>query len=495
MLGPRSKVNVESHPSGHEWDDSGLKSSQQESEIWGGTMTGMFSMGGTTKERNASVWLFLIGIFSVTQVRIVGSIGISELICFVLAPFLFMIDYRKIRHDGFMPAICLSILAVIGCCVSSAYNHSPRPSFLRGFAATYSIFAFLVVHHRLLRDNLGGMKWFLLGVCLSNVINIFIFRQSVETYRVGEDASSAELTMAVTSGVLFWLSRLGPFLTLPTRGWYFQTPLLFSVVTVMIMPVYTMATTDTGRSATVIAIGSMFLLLAAHKSLNAIKSMQRHVVFVGVVGVLLCILIKDGYKYLAENGYLNEDATRKYEGQMKQGGRKGVVGMLVGGRAEFFGGIYAAAKKPIWGYGPWAIDVDGIYGEFVSEYGNWEDAEKYARSFYSNAIKGCYPLMPAHSHIIGFWVQYGILGLILWIYVFYLIYKLLRRNLSAIPQWYGYFALTVCGSVWNILFSPYSLRVEMPFFITALLLADAVRRQRIPLSPHMVYEIECIAHK
>ena len=443
--------------------------------------------------KSKNILIFLIGTFAMTQVRVIGSVGISELVVFIWAPFVFARNYRLLKRDGFMPMLNLALLSICGCLIASVCNHIAIPFLLRGFASTYSIFAFLVIHHLLLRDNLDGMKWFLLGICLSNIINVFVFQQAVETSRVGGDASSAELTAAVTSGVLFWMNRIGPFLTLPTRGWYFQTPFLYSVITVMIMPVYTMATTATGRSATVIAIGSLLLLLMAHKSVRAIKSMQRHIIFVGCVGLLVCIFIKDGYRYLAENGYLNEEATRKYEGQMAN--KKGVIGMLVGGRAEFFGGIYAAVKKPILGYGPWAYDSDGIYRDFVSKYGNSEDAEKYNQSFYENSIRGRYPLMPAHSHIIGFWVQYGIFGLILWGYVLYLIYKLLRWNLSAVPQWYGYFALTLCSAIWNILFSPYSHRAEIPIFIAALLFADAVRKQRIFLSPQMVYEIRCLNSK
>lgn len=443
--------------------------------------------------RNTSALLFLIGTFSMTQVRLIGSIGISEIFVFMAAPFVFARDYRLLKRDGFMPMVNLAILTVCGCFIASYYNHTAVPLFLRGFAATYSIFAFMVVFHRLLRDNLDGMKWFLLGICLSNVINIFAFQQAVEISKVGAEANSAEMTAAVTSGVLFWLIHIGPFITLPARGWYFQTPLLYSVVAVMIIPAYTMATTSSGRAAVAIAIGSLFLLLAAHKSVRAMRSMQRHIVFVGCLGVAVCIFIKEGYKYLAENGYLNEEATRKYEGQMAN--KKGVMGMLIGGRAEFFGGIYAAIKKPILGYGPWAIDRDGIYREFVSEYGNWEDAEKYNRSFYDHFARGLYSLVPAHSHIVGFWVQYGIFGLILWLYVFYLIYKLLKWNLSAIPQWYGYFALTVCSCLWNILFSPYGQRAEVPFFIAAMLFADAVRKRRISLSPQMIYELQRLDSK
>lgn len=450
-------------------------------------MRKVFSFGSTPQERKSSFWLLLIGMFSMTQISVVGSVGISELLCFMLAPILFLIDYQMLRRDGFMPAVVLSLLAMAGCCISSIVNRTPMPAFLRGFAATYSLFVFLIVHHRLLRNNLGGIKWFLLGVCLSNIINVFVFQKAVETYMVG--ASGNEKMEAVVSGVLFWLNRVGPFLTLPARGWYLQTPTIVAVCSAMIMPVYTMATTDTGRSATAVAVVTVVLLAVVRKKVNTMRAIQRHILLSAVVALSLCVLLKDGYKFLAENGFLNEKATRKYEGQMAGQTKKGVVGVLLGGRTEFFGGIYAATKKPLVGYGPWAVDTDGIYRDFVARYGDWEDVEKFQREFWENVRSGRYGYMPAHSHIVGFWVQYGILGVFIWVYVLWLIYKLFRRNLSVIPQWYGFFAFTVCSGLWSILFSPYGDRVGMPFFIVALLMADAVRRGKIPLSPLMVEEI------
>lgn len=450
------------------------------------------SLRGPFQNRTSqsSFCLFLIGLFSATQIHIVGSIGISELICFFVAPIIFVRNYRLLRNDGFLPIVNLSFLGVLGCIVSSWLNASPIPAFLRGFAATYSIFVFIVVHHSLLRNNLGGLKWLLLGMCLSNVVNVFVFQQAVEVYRVGMDASSHDKVAQVTGGVLFWLNRLGPLLTLPTRGWYLQTPLAYSVLACVAMPIFTVATTDTGRSAMAAALFSIVMIAIGRKSLVSMKRIQKHILLFGVFVLIFAFIIKEGYRFLAENGYLNERATQKYEGQIKGNSRgKGFVGILMGGRVDFFAGLYIVGKRPVWGYGPWALDVDGLYGEFVSRYGDREDVEKYWQSYRANAARGLYGLMPAHSHIVGAWIQYGILGAIFWGYVLYLMYRLIRYDLSEIPQWYGYFALSVFSSFWAILFSPYGNRVGMPLFLVTMLLADAVRRGRVPLPSSMQHEI------
>ena len=68
---------------------------------------------------SSSVWMFLIGLGSMTQFHFVGSLGVSELPIFLIAPIIFVMDFRLLRGDGFMPFIWLTILCCIGCCISS----------------------------------------------------------------------------------------------------------------------------------------------------------------------------------------------------------------------------------------------------------------------------------------------------------------------------------------------------------------------------------------
>ena len=126
--------------------------------------------------KRASLFLFLLGTFSMTQIHVVGNIGISELVVFLVAPWIFIQDYRVLKLDGFMPAIMLSILMCAGCVVASIMNHTSVPNFLRGFAAPYTIFSVLVVGHHLVRKSPGGHKWFALGMAMTVTINIFIFQ-------------------------------------------------------------------------------------------------------------------------------------------------------------------------------------------------------------------------------------------------------------------------------------------------------------------------------
>ena len=429
----------------------------------------------------------LFGIFSMTQIRVIGSVGISELFCYFAAPFVCFRNSNALRRDGFRPIIWLSICAILGCCLSSWHNHTIFPAFMRGLATTYSLFALPVCLHGILRNNLNGLKWILLGFCISMVVNVFVFQQAVEVSSV-QDVNAAESTQVIMSKPLFWLQRIGGFLTLPVSGWYLNTPTLYAVVAPLIMVLHTLVTTDSGRSAFASALGAVALLMIGRKKVSSMRSLQRHAVMI-IIGIgTLLLLSTYAYKTLASKGYLNEKAMKKYEGQSKRGDN--VVALLMSGRAEFFVGLFAAWDNPIWGCGPWARDENGVYEDFLLKYGDYEDFMKYMKSRQDAALRGHGAhMLPTHSHIVGFWAYYGILALPFWPYVLWCMWRHFRHNMAAIPQWYGYFALALPLYAWHIFFSPYGNRVEDCLFITCLLLADSVSKGRCQLPSSMVNEL------
>ena len=61
-------------------------------------------------DRRGATYLFLIGLFSMTQVRLGAKLGISEFFCCLVGPFLFFADLPKFRRDGVMVFFNLLIL-------------------------------------------------------------------------------------------------------------------------------------------------------------------------------------------------------------------------------------------------------------------------------------------------------------------------------------------------------------------------------------------------
>lgn len=444
------------------------------------------------KRSSSLSWLFFIGLFSETQIRIVGSIGISELVVYFVAPFVFCHDILSLKHDRFMPAINLALMAMAGCVISSFYNRIPLAYALRGFATTYSLFAWPVVLHHFLRNNYRDIRWLFLGVAISGIITIFFFHNGAEYYQYMRSATGAESGGMIKGGQLFVLSHFGAWVTLPLRGWYYQTPFAFCVISPLILTIYTIVTTATGRSAILLALLSSTIVFMGGKSRLKMRTLQRRLPLLLILGTLMAIGVASLYKYAGQKGLLNKEAQQKYENQIaKRDVGGGPLKLLMAGRVEFFVGLYGCLTSPIMGKGPWAIDTDRIYERFLEKYGNARDYDGYMqmqRSMVRSYGRESEHIIPAHSHIIGFWLGYGILGLPYWLYVLWLMYRHYRFHLTVIPQWFGVFALSGIDMLWGIFFSPYGARLGGCLFVVMLLFARAVATGRLNLPLDMEME-------
>ena len=425
--------------------------------------------------------IFLIASFSMTQVRIIGSIGVSELIIFLVAPFVYIQDLPMLRRHGFSTAINLAWLACLGCVISSIYNHTYLLNALRGVAACYALVAIPVVLHRLLWNNLDGFKWFILGVCVSGILTLFGMRTGVEEAMVERlgDATESEL---------YFGRHFASFFTLPLYIFYFKTPTIIAVLCAMFPSVLTIATTSTGRSQIMTSFAGILLVLFINKKVINMERVKRCFWILAIGGLCFVSLLAAAYKVAAKSGVLNEKAQKKYESQ--QGDSKGgALSLIMHGRSEFFIALFACCDEPIFGFGPWPVDRRGYTTDFLAKYGDSEAYENLLEHRKNlNALGITEFLLPGHSHLMTHWLCYGILGLPYWIYILYLMFKVMRKHLSAIPQWCGYFVMAIPGSIWNVFFSPLSGRVETSFFIVCLLLAIAVGEGRIALSVKMQRE-------
>lgn len=439
-------------------------------------------------KNKSAFWLFLIGLGSQTQFHFVGSLGISEAPMYLLAPIFFVQDYSTLKRDGFLPFVWLSISVVIGCCVASALNHAPMLLFAKGVATPYSVFAMTVCFHRLLRENLNGLKWVLLGTFLSSIICIFVFQPETYTSIGGAKVTGEEGVEMMISHPLFWTSRISALTTLPIVTAYLSMPVMYSATIPMMNAVLKIVFSMTsGRAAALISLISALFILLGRKSRFRMKAFSKRLPMILVLGMIFSLAFKGGYSFAARNGMLGDDAYRKYVKQTATG--TSALNILMAGRKEFFVGMRAAIDNPIIGYGPKAEDTEGYYENFLREYGSYEDYEDYVRYQAATRNKGyVYHVIPTHSYIACAWVEDGIFGLVFWLYVLWLIYKCLRFYVSAIPQWFGYFCCVVPSLVWDIFFSPFGARVGTALTIVCILFAKAVCERRIALPVEMEME-------
>lgn len=437
-------------------------------------------------KKHTLAW-FLFGLGS--ELQIIASLSFTELFVFAAAPFIFLREKDYMRRNGIMPFFWLSMLVVVGCIVACVANHTEPMFVLRGMAVTCLLPCTVVVGHWMLRRDMGGFKWMLIGTAISSVLCTFVFQKSVEVTGLAGGVAGESAVDAIMSGPIYWIGRLNNILRAIPEGWYLQCPTIVSLGIPLFMAGFSMLTTVSGRSTALGAIGTVAILIIGGKTRESIKRRLCNKFWfwccVAIIGIFCMHTL---YRVAATQEWLGEDALKKYEQQSR--GDTGIMSLLLGGRMESFCGLIACIDKPIVGFGPWAMDNDGYTGEFLDKYGTYEDSVAYYKSRERRLSYGIMThLIPAHAHITEFWLWYGIFGLLFWLYVIFVFIRYLREDCWAVPQWFMWIAASLPGYFWGIFFSPWSDRVGGVVFIVACLMARAVRIGAQSLPDYMEEEI------
>jgi hypothetical protein len=180
--------------------------------------------------------------------------------------------------------------------------------------------------------------------------------------------------------------------------------------------------------------------------------------FLGSVGAIFLVL--SSYGFIANNGYLGEDAKTKYARQSS-----GSLGILVGGRQELLVSSLAIYDSPIVGHGSWAKDeqYSELLGVFLRDFDYNVSPIIYRDDDYG--------LIPTHSYLFGAWVYSGIFGAIFWGYILLVSVRGIVMALQLDSQYRAVIVFTLLSLIWNILFSPLGLysRLYAAIFIVVAL--------------------------
>ena len=430
-------------------------------------------------KKHTLAW-FLFGLGS--ELQIIASLSFTEVFVFAATPFIFLREKDYMKKNGVMPFFWLSMLVVVGCFVACISNHTEATFVIRGMAVACLLPCVVVVGHWMLRRDMGGFKWALIGTAISSVLCTFVFQKSVEVAMLAGGVAGESAVNAIISGPIYWIGRLNAVLKAIPQGWYLQCPTFVAVGVPLFMLGFSMLTTSSGRSASLGAIGTVAILLIGGKKRETIR--RRLCKKFGLwccIAIIGIFCIHNFYHVSVTNGWLGEDALKKYETQSR--GEKSIMSLLLGGRMESFCGLIACVDKPIVGFGPWAMDNEGYIGEYMDKYGTYEDSIKYYRILQDNLALGkTRMLIPCHSYITSFWLNYGIIGLIFWIYVILILIRYLRQDCWAVPQWFMWIAASLPSFFWAIFFSPWANRIWGVVLVVACLMERAVRLgvQRLP---------------
>lgn len=432
-----------------------------------------------SKPRNLTILWFLMGLGSRTQ--ILFSLSIAECMVLLMFPFCLMTGYHRFRRNGILFFFWLAVALFISCACSSLYNQCDFQQTIRGLSVCGLILAAIPVSFWMLSADFKGVKWLFVGATISLWLSTFIFQSSVEKSMYG----SAEDIM---NGPLFWISRLSDTLTVPCRGWYLSVPHAYSWGVALFIAVFAIMTSASGRSSAIVALGVAAICFLGGRTRKSIKKFSRKFWLYFILAILGAFILNKTYAFLALNGYLSEKAQQKYELQTR--GNKGIMALLIGGRADSFVGLMACIDKPILGFGPWAKD-DGSYNErFLAKYGNADDYEEYVKRRESEIRNGKgLRLISCHSYITMFWLWCGAVGLFFMLYYGFVVVRFIKDDCYVAPRWFFWLAAGTVGIMWNLFFSPFDARVALPRYVVAVLMIRAIRLGKSDLPYHIREQI------
>lgn len=422
--------------------------------------------------KKAAFLLFLIGAFSMTRINVGGKLGISEFVILFCSPIVFLKNISIFRKEHISFFLTLCFIWLLNAALSDWINGTYPAFALKGIANPIMVFANSMTLYVLLRQNLENMRFLMIGIAVSAVISIFFF-QKVTNEELALIGSSFDAVSKVTEYKLFWGNMAMLWVGLPVMGWYLQMRHVMSLILVVfIVTAYALCG---GRSSTAAYIVSFLLIFVGGNRTQTMGRVKRHILLIVILLFAFGMVGKSAYKYAATHGLMGEMEARKYERQTA-GGSGGLASMFVSGRSEFFIATDAALDRPLLGHGSHAIDNDGYVANFFAKYGSDVDRKLY----YEAALNSLHRI-PFHSQIATFWMWHGIGGLLFWGYVLFLVVWTLMRGMAVFPPYFGYLALVLPVTLWDIFFSPFGTRIpECAIFVACLMIRNMARGMQYP---------------
>lgn len=426
---------------------------------------------------------FLLGLGANFQV--LYSMSLTEIFVFIAAPFYYLKDRKMMGRDGFGMLFLCSVMVFLGCCLACVVNHSPQFAVLRGLATTGLLMCAIVVWHRFLLKNADGVKWYIVGYAISMIACTFFLKRFSEAGVSAEGGFGAATTEEIVSGAIYWTTRVKAILDIPLQGWYLSLPTWLSASMAILFAFFSIMVSASGRSMALVALAGVGLIIIGGRKRARMRLISQYFIVLLIGGIIFVKGAHMAYRFAAENGLLNETAQRKYELQTRGG--RGVLNLLMGGRSSSFVGMLAAIDHPIVGLGPWAIDTQGYMEEFLAEFGSEEDWADVVRSnLVRQRLNIGDGLVACHAVWLEMWVWYGIFGLIFCLYIMYVFLRYLIKDISVIPHWYGYLAVSMPSLFWMMLFSPLTDRIGLMLVVCCCLYARAVKKGVCRLPDSMI---------
>jgi O-antigen ligase len=374
--------------------------------------------------------LFVLGAAGAYSVNLVGSLPGDEILLLPFLPVLLLAKGSRAFNRRYVWFYILMGAWLFGTIAADIYLGTPATSRMKGGARVVFFALDFMALAVLLNNRSRRMVVFALSIV---VVMLFIARQFrgefLTQWKFGLASSVIILSLLVSS--------------------YFYARRKYWVCILISLALAAVNTALAFRSQVVIVLLSAAftipLLDQRGGGPNGRPARGR------LLKVVALLALAGGAVYLASQaidfainrGFFDDAIAEKFRSQSE-----GKFGVLFGARPETLVAIQAIRDSPIIGHGSFAVDEKylALKQDIQYEYG-YTDTDEPEDS--ENAT------IPTHSHLTMAWVESGIFGGLLWIYVLVLVVRaVLRINLLR-PALAPLYCYLLVNFAWDILYSPF----------------------------------------
>lgn len=390
----------------------------------------------------AQMFIFALPSLKFIEFNIGGKLFLPELFCLVI--FLCTLASGDLRLE-YKPArifVGLCLLWLCGQVVTDIIRDTPWMDYSRGWSRiAFTIINFSVLYLFLFNKK-SAIVVFTAGLAVGGFLEFFLNPSMHAEGNPWKFGIGPPLTLLLILAAT----------TLQFRWAYLRAGLVLLLSTAHLLLGF--------RSmAGICFLTSIYLIVQwfhKDKTHKPLKMSLRQGMAVFVILAASSFALIEGYSYAASHGLLGENAREQYEWQ-----GYGIFGVLIGGRSEILVSGQAIVDSPLIGHGSWAKDA------------KYADALATLKRLLGYQVSDSEEsdLIPTHSHLFGAWVEAGVAGAVVWIWLLALCWHCLTRLYQTKNQLAPLYAFICFTLIWDIFFSPYAgdRRLITPYYIIVLM--------------------------
>lgn len=408
----------------------------------------------------ADVFVLAVGLSCTFTIHLVGDLPVAEILTVAALPFLLVMRGARIRGPRLVMVFGLLTFWLLNQVMTDIWRRTATADWMRGDANLVFFGIDLLILAMLISKNKRRQVIFLAGYCAGSLLSAKFqpSEQAIEEpWKFGYAAGTNMLIVLVAC--------------------YFFARRQFAATGALLGVVIAVNLAENFRSPVLNTLVAMALILPViPERIGGLTILPRRGSFANILVIIGLATVSGTTALLlvrlaTERGFLTEEAVVKNRVQSESAG-----GLLLGGRPEILVSSQAVLDAPIIGHGSWPRNFKYVemLADIQTKWGIPMDVD-YAEELSQG-------LIPTHSHLMGAWVQAGIMGAVFWFYMFWLLAKGLVRLSVVRPALSPILSFMWTSFLFDILFSPFASTRRLTEAFLVVVLLDMLQ-SRVVTSP------------